>query len=70
MSIADNTVNPDTNQPEDSFRYRVRDVLLLSWDIRDDAIIKEVERLKRIEKAYASLALVHCSPVVGLDSRD
>lgn len=43
-------MNPDTNYPEDAFRYAVRDILGLSWDTRDVAIVAELRRLKKVDE--------------------
>jgi hypothetical protein len=55
-TIATRPRNPDTDTSEDRFRYRVRDVLRLSWDTRDEAIFSELHRLKGIEARVKALA--------------
>lgn len=46
-TIAASPRNPDTDRPEDPFRTKVRDILGLSWDTRDDKIFDTLRELKK-----------------------
>ena len=50
------TINPDTGEQESEFRGQVRDVLNLSWDTRDEAILAELRRLKKSDEIMRSVA--------------
>lgn len=63
-TIAMNPRNPDTDRPEDPFRTKVRDILGLSWDTRDDKIFDKLRELKasqtsQLISSYSNSAVEH-----------
>lgn len=62
--------NPDTMEQESKLREQLRDILMQTPDVRDQALLDEVRRLKRFHTNLKESVEARSAPAIANTLRD